>query len=85
MTPDTINSLFELGGGVVVWINVRKLILDRKVRGVFWPFAGFFAAFSLWSLFFYISLGQWLSFMGGLIIAAGNITWFTLALKWRNN
>jgi hypothetical protein len=85
MINDAVNSFFEIGGGVVVWSNVRRLLKDRKVRGSYWPTAGFFAAFGLWSLFFYSSLQQPLSVLGGLVMTSGNVTWFTLAFQWRRN
>lgn len=79
---DYINGLFEVGGAILCWINVKKLLEDRRVLGVYWPVQAFFAAWGLWNLFYYPSLDQWASFAGGVFLVAGNLTWVILAIRY---
>lgn len=44
----------------------------------------FFWSWGIWNLFFYPSLGQWYSFVGGIALVAGNTVWVALALRYRN-
>jgi len=78
---DLINGAFEVCGGFLCWFNVRILLIDRVVKGVFWPVQAFFAVWGWWNLYYYPSLGQWYSFAGGIFLVAGNTVWVVLALK----
>lgn len=84
---DWINGLFEIGGGLLCWMNVIKVRKDRKVCGVYWPVQAFFAAWGWWNLYYYPSLGQWASFAGGIVLVAGNSLWVLLAIRymWQND
>lgn len=79
-TPDLVNGAFEMLGGVLLWMNVRQIVRDKKVEGLWWPSTVFFCAWGLWNLYYYPALGQWWSFAGGLNIVVANATW--LALWW---
>lgn len=86
MTPDHINGAFEGFGAAFSLLNVRRLRKDGNVRGTSLWAAGFFAAWGLWNLFYYPSLGQWWSFYGGLALALSNCAWMALALiYWRHD
>ena len=78
-TNDLINGLFESGGSIVIWLNVLKLYKDRVVKGVYYPIWIFYSWWGLWNLYYYPSLGQWISFTAGLAIVAGNIVWSIMA------
>jgi len=79
MTNDLINGGFELFGGVLCWINVRRLYRDKEIKGVSWQVQAFFAAWSVWNLWFYPSLGQTASFLGAIFLVLGNGTWVLMA------
>jgi hypothetical protein len=83
VTPDTINALFELGGAVFIWQNVRMLYRDKAVRGVYAPVMAFYAAWGVWNIFYYPAIGQTLSFWAGLGVVAGNVAWCSLAWRYR--
>lgn len=80
MTPDFINGLFEFFGGVLLWLNVRRLWRDRSVKGVSWVPVVFWAAWGAWNLFFYPAVGCWWSFAGGLFVVTANAAWLVLLL-----
>jgi hypothetical protein len=84
MTCDIINGSFELVGGVMTWFNVRRLLNDKKVRGVDWRIAGFWSSWSVWNILYYPLLNQPLSWLAGLVLAVGNLTWLGLAFHYRN-
>lgn len=75
ITPDIINGIFESCGAVFILLSIIKLHKDRKVRGVNWIHVGFFASWGYWNLYYYPSLGQWFSFIGGIGIMVTNTIW----------
>jgi hypothetical protein len=81
--PDLINGLFEVGGGLMQLQNCRRLWRDRRIAGVDWRVFVFFTAWGFWNLFYYPSLGQTLSFAGGIVIVSANALWVAMALKFR--
>jgi len=81
MHQDIINAAFELVGAFIVWMNVWKLYQDSEIKGIYWPTFAFFAAWGLWNLYYYPSLGQWLSFGAGVLLVSGNIAWIAVAFK----
>jgi len=83
MTPDIINSAFEVLGGVFVLNHCRAVLRDRAVKGVSIVSTGFFAAWGLWNLYYYPHLDQWWSFLGGLVIVGANVWWVYLLLRYR--
>lgn len=81
---DAGNGFFELVGALLLWKNVARLRRDRKVRGVDWRVSIFFAAWGWWNLYYYPSLGQWLSTGAGIVMVAANTVWVYFALRFRN-
>lgn len=75
MTPDTINGLFEFTGSIACWYNVYKAFKDKQFRGVSWAPTAFFASWGFWNLYYYPSLHQTLSFLGGISLVIANTTW----------
>lgn len=70
---DLINGLLEAWGGLFIGLSCWKLYQDKKVRGVsVWHF-GFFMVWGLWNLYYYPSLGQWTSFVGGVGVVLANM------------
>jgi len=80
---DIINGLFELLGAFFTWRNFVQLLRDREIRGVYWPMTAFFAAWGLWNLYYYPSLGQWFSFTAGVVLCAGNAAWVIAVLRFK--
>jgi len=85
MEVDKINGIFEVIGAFFVWKNVTALYRDKVIKGVYWPATAFFAVWGLWNLVYYPSLNQWWSFLGGIALVSGSITWVILALGYRSN
>jgi hypothetical protein len=76
-TPDLINGLFEFAGGGFLLASIVKLAREKVVRGVAWPQVMFFTAWGFWNCFFYPSLDQWFSFVGGVFLVLMNAIWLT--------
>lgn len=82
MTGDIINGLFEFIGGIVIWTNVARLVRDQGYAGVNWVTSVFFFTWGVWNLWYYPSLDQMWSFVGGLAICSANLVWVILALHY---
>lgn len=82
---DLVNGCFEFGGACFIWFSVRKLYQDKALRG--WsPLPNvYFTSWGFWNLFYYPSLDQWLSFVGGVAVVFMNALWFLLYLRYRKN
>lgn len=78
---DAGNALFEAVGAVLTWMNFVRLRRDRIVLGVYWPVTAFFAAWGVWNLFYYPSVGHYWSAAIGAVLCTGNVAWVVLALK----
>jgi len=83
--PDFINGLYEGIGSLMVWLNVRTIYRDKQVKGIYLGSMLFFTSWSLWNLYYYPSLHQWLSFSGGISLALANVAWTILAFKYKKN
>jgi hypothetical protein len=83
--PDWINGTFELCAGLAVLNHCRVLWIAKKHEGVSILSTAFFMSWGVWNLFYYPSLDQWMSFVGGLSIVSANCLWLVLMLKYRNN
>ena len=78
MSPDLINGIFEMGGALVLMLNVRRLWTQRTLRGVHWAPTAFFTSWGFWNLFYYPQLDQWFSFIGAVAIVTVNAAWLGL-------
>jgi hypothetical protein len=77
---DFINGCLEFFSAILVLWNVRRLYIDKMVRGISLIPVIFFDTWGLWNIFYYASLDQWWSWTGGLFLVAANIWWTTLAI-----
>lgn len=75
ITPDHVNGIFELGGAMVLWSNVRQIRIHKVVTGFDPKTTMFFSVWGLWNLFYYSNLDQWMSFYGGVAITMVNLIW----------
>lgn len=83
MNIDLINGGFELCSGLFQIINIVKLIKDKEVKGVsLYPFL-LFTTWGIWNLYYYPSLNQTLSFIGGIFITITNVIWIGLAVYYK--
>jgi hypothetical protein len=76
---DFVNGCFEFGGAILCWFNVKRILKDKKIEGVYWPVQAFFSTWGFWNIFYYSGLNQWVSFYGGIMLFLGNGTWTVLA------
>lgn len=82
MLLDIINGSFELAGAFIQWIQVRQILKDKEVKGVHWLPIMFFSSWGLWNLYYYPSLEQYFSFLGGLLLTTANTVWLVLIIKY---
>ncbi len=83
MNPDYINAIFMFTGAFFTWKNTSILYRDKEIKGIYLPTTVFFSMWGLWNLIYFPILHQWFSFIGGIFLVSGNITWIILALKYQ--
>ena len=76
--PDLANAAFEAFGGLVIILNIKRILRDKRVMGFDWRVMTFFTAWSYWNLYYYPHLDQWLSFTAGLGIVVTNTVYTVL-------
>jgi len=81
---DAVNGTFELSGGFFILLSVIKTLKDKQVHGVNWLTTAFFMAWGYWNLYYYPSLDQWFSFVGGVWIVVMNTLWVVLLVYYGN-
>jgi hypothetical protein len=80
MWQDKLNGVFELAGGVFVFLNCLRLYRDKTVKGVSFTAFVFFTLWGFWNLYYYPAIGQWASFLGGCHVVFWNVVWVILAI-----
>ncbi len=78
MNSDMVNGLFELVGGLLLCLNVRRLWIDLKIEGVSMVPVFFFTAWGFWNLYFYPSVNALWSFWGGVVVVVVNVIYVGL-------
>lgn len=81
MMADFINGCFEMVGAYLTWKNYRQVVADKGHAGIYWPSVVFFTSWGVWNLFYYPSLNQAWSFLGGIALVTANCCW--LWAMWR--
>ena len=80
MIPDIVNGCFEGSAALFQLINVVALYKDKEVKGVRALPIAFFSLWGVWNLYYYPSLSQIFSFIGGLGIVIVNLIWVILMI-----
>ena len=83
MTPDHINSGFELAAGLLLMLNVRRLYRDKNLRGVCIAPTALMVAWGCWNLYFYPHVSAWWSFAAGIPIVIMNTIWVGQMIYYR--
>ena len=77
---DVVNGSYESVGAVMMLLNCLRPYQDKEVKGVSIVATVFFTTWGYWNLYYYPSLHQWMSFLGGAMMAIGNSVWVGLAI-----
>lgn len=83
MNTDHFNALFEFVSAMLLMINVIRLYKDKKLQGVSIVPTMFFTVWGFWNLYYYPSLNQLWSFIGGIFVVVVNLIWVIMALYYR--
>lgn len=76
------NAFFEGVGSLVIWLNVRRLYIDKMVAGMDWRVTVFFTAWGFFNMGLYPALGLWWSFVAGIGIAVANCVWVFMVVHY---
>lgn len=79
--PDLINGSFEAVAALFTLNHCRVLRHDKAVAGVSVASMAFFTAWGVWNLWYYPSLGQTWSFVGGVMLVVANAVYVALLLR----
>ena len=82
-TIDLINAFFPFVGSLFVALNIHKLYKDKEVKGIHWFSPLFFYTGHAWGIYFFYSLGQWNSFVGGSVLLFSSMIWYSLMLYYK--
>ena len=85
ISPDLFNGCFELFGSVMLWLNVRRLYIDKTTKGINGLTVIFFTSWGFWNLYFYQNLDQPFSFYGGISMVFANTVWLLLMMYYKRN
>lgn len=83
MSPDIINALFEVFGGYFIYLHVKQAYRDKVIKGVSVAAISFMTVWGIWNLYYYPSLDQWWSFLGGVVIVIMNFIWVSLVIYYK--
>ncbi len=75
MIEDKINAIFECMGSIFVFFSIKKLYLEKKVKGVDYKTVAFFTCWGFWNIYYYPCISQWASFLAGLFVTMANLIW----------
>jgi len=82
---DSVTAFFETGTAILVWTNVRWLLKDKVVRGVWWPGTLFNVLWGFWGFVIYVNFGWKVSLVMLIIKLLGQFTWIGLVLHYNNH
>ena len=82
---DQINGAFEAGLAVMLFLNLRRLMKDREVKGFDYKVVVFTTAWGIWNLFYYPALGQMFSFYAGIGVVSMNAAWLWLVWHYKRH
>ena len=77
---DQINGAFEAGLAVMLFLNLRRLMQDREVKGFDYKVVVFTTAWGIWNLYYYPQLNQMFSFYAGIAVVLMNATWLGMLI-----
>lgn len=81
---DSANAFFELVGALLTWLNVRRLYIDKEVKGIQWEVTLFWLSWGIFNLFFYGPvLGLWFSWAAGALLTLANVAWIILLMYYK--
>lgn len=75
---DMVNGSFEILGGFFILNHCRIIFNDKQVKGVSILSTCFFLSWGIWNLYYYPSLNQWWSFIGGCFLVMTNVLYVIL-------
>ena len=83
MVADFINGSFELVSGILVWLNVRAIYRDKTHKGVHLLPLSVFTIWGYWNMYYYPSLNQMCSLIGGIMVALANTVWVVMIVYYK--
>lgn len=83
--PDIINGTFEALASVMVLNHCRVLLRDQAVAGVSIASTIFFTLWGIWNIWYYPTLDQIWSMVGGILVTLANLFYVALLIRFAGN
>jgi hypothetical protein len=77
---DIINGAFEMLGGFFILLSIRRVLIDKQVKGVSVLSTVYFTTWGLWNIYFYPQNDLFFSFIGGIFLSLCNGIWVILLI-----
>ncbi len=77
---DITNGFFVIMGSIAIWFDVRQIIIDQGSAGIHPNVMAFFTMWSIWDIYYYIHIDQWVSLISQIPLTLGTLAWFLLML-----
>ena len=75
-----MNGGFEIGATISIFFNCRRVVRDKKVKGVSGIATCYFSLWGMWNLLYYSHLDQWFSFWSGATVVVVNTCYVYLLI-----
>lgn len=72
---DAVNGLYESLAGCVLMLSIWKTHKEKMIRGISFWHVFYFTSWGWWNLYYYLHIGQALSFYGGIVLVFFNTIW----------
>jgi hypothetical protein len=83
MNHDLINTGFVIGGAIFMFLNCYRLYKDKQTAGFSLLSTLFFAAWNVWGVFLFLSLGLWISLTAQLFVVLAYVIWISQIVYYR--
>ena len=80
MTLDQFNSLFPFAACAAHFLNIRKLLRDKQVKGVHWAAPLITYPGQLSGVYFMYTLQQWYTMAAGATFFTLSFTWYSMMI-----
>lgn len=84
--PDIVNASFEWGAAGAIALSIRRLFIEKVVKGYDPVTIAFFTVWGAWNIYFYgPALGLLFSWVAGVAVFVTNCVWLYYAhhfLRW---
>jgi len=80
MTLDQFNSIFPFAACIAHFLNIRRLLRDKEVKGVHWASPLLTYAGQISGVYFMYTLHQWYTMAASALFLSLSFTWYCMMI-----